>query len=103
MENNIDFKASIRIGFMNIKGQSKLKIEKQIQIETFLKQFKCDVLHLQETNIESDTFSTCSYIYNNYNIFQNNSINKYGTSSLVKSDLLVENIKCDTEGEDISL
>ena len=60
------FKSSITVGFMNIKGQSRLNTEKQLQIEAFLKQYKCDILHLQETNIEQETFSTCSYICNNY-------------------------------------
>ena len=92
------FKSSITVGFMNIKGQSRLNTEKQLQIEAFLKQYKCDILHLQETNIEQETFSTCSYICNNYNILQNNSLSKYGTSSLVKSEFLVENIRCDSEG-----
>ena len=32
------------------------------------------------------------------NILQNNSLNGYGTSSLVKSEFLTENLKCDTEG-----
>ena len=27
----------IRVGFMNVKGQSKLNVEKQIQIEEFLR------------------------------------------------------------------
>ena len=92
------FKSSITVGFMNIKGQSRLNTEKQLQIEAFLKQYKCDILHLQETNIEQETFSTCSYICNNYNILQNNSLSKYGTSSLVKSEFIVENIRCDSEG-----
>ena len=54
------FRNSIIIGFMNIKGQSQLKTEKQIQIEDFLKKYKCDILNLQETNIEPEDFSTCS-------------------------------------------
>ena len=74
MEQKTGFKASIKVGFMNIRGQSKLNIEKQLQIENFLKQQNCDILHLQETNIEPETFSTCSFIFNNYEILQNNSL-----------------------------
>ena len=98
MNQKSTFKSSINVGFMNIRGQSKLNIEKQLQIEDFLKQQKCDILHLQETNIEHETFSTCSYLSNNYNILQNNSLSQYGTSSLVKTEFIVENVRCDSEG-----
>ena len=39
-----------------------------------------------EAHIEDDSFSTCSLISSSYNILQNNSLNKYGTASLVKAD-----------------
>jgi exonuclease III len=51
--------SSLKIAFMNIRGQSGLKIDKQLQIESFLKQNHCDILHLQEINIDSDSFSNC--------------------------------------------
>ena len=54
---------SITVGFMNIKGQSRLNIEKQIQIEDFLRKYNCDILNLQETNIETGTFSTFYILY----------------------------------------
>ena len=95
-QNNKNFKNSIRVAFMNIRGQSGLKVDKQI--EAFMKRNKCDILHLQEVNIDSDSFSTCDFISDNFNIFTNNSSNKYGTASLVRSEFLVENICCDTEG-----
>ena len=79
----------LTIAYMNIRGQSGLKIEKQLQIEEFVKRFKCDILHLQESNIEDETFSTCNYICSNYNILQNNNLSQYGTSSLVKSELKI--------------
>ena len=97
-QNNKNFKNSIRVAFMNIRGQSGLKVDKQVQIEAFMKRNKCDILHLQEVNIDSESFSTCDFISSNFNIYQNNSINKYGTASLVKSKFLVENFRCDTEG-----
>ena len=93
-----NLRSSLTVGFINIRGQSKLYIQKQIQIEEFLKRYKCDILHLQETNIEPDTFSNCNFISSNYSILQNNSITLYGTSSLVKNDLQVENFRCDSEG-----
>ena len=88
----------IRIGFMNVKGQSKLNVEKQIQIEDFLRRHKCDILNLQETNIEPETFSACNVISSNYSILANNSSNNYGTSSLIKSEFVVENVRCDSDG-----
>ena len=93
-----NFNNSITIAFTYIGGQSRLSVDKQLQIEEFLKRYKCDILNLQETNIEPETFSTCSYISNNYNILENNSINNYGTSSLIKSEFVVENVRCDSDG-----
>ena len=88
----------LSISYINIRGQTGLNIDKQFQIEDFIKVNNCDIIHLQEVNIESDTFSECSYIESNFSLITNNAENKYGTASLVKSDLLVENILCDTAG-----
>ena len=88
----------IKVGFMNVKGQSKLNVEKQMQIEDFLRRYKCDILNLQETNIEPETFSACNFISSNYSILANNSSNNYGTSSLIKSEFVVENVRCDSDG-----
>ena len=98
LKSSTDNLSRIKVGFMNIRGQSGLKIEKQLQIEEFVKRFKCDILHLQESNIEDETFSTCNYICSNYNILQNNNLSQYGTSSLVKSEFIIENLRCDTQG-----
>ena len=87
------------IATLNIQGQSNLNIVKQIQIEDFLKYNNIDILHLQEIEISSKTFDTCRFISSNFNVIQNNSpVNKYGTATLVRNDLQVQNIKCDTEG-----
>ena len=86
------------VGFMNIKGQSGLKPEKQLQIEHFLKCYQCDILCLQETDIDSSSFVASDYITSNYNIIQNNAQNGYGTSCLIKSDYVYENIRFDTQG-----
>ena len=71
---------------------------KQLQIEAFSKFNHCK-LSLQEAHIEDETFSTCDFICSSYNIIQNNSINKFGTASLVKSELNAEDIRCDSEGK----
>ena len=88
----------LTIGYMNIRGQSGLNIVKQLQIEAFAKFNNCDIIHLQEAHIDSETFSTCDFIMKTYNIIENNSTNKYGTASLVKSELTFENIRTDLEG-----
>ena len=91
----------LTIGYINLRAQTGLPVSKQLQIETFLKQNNCDILHLQEANIDDESFSTCDYIQNSYNILENNSTTKYGTASLVKSDLQDENLRCDSEGRAI--
>ena len=88
----------LSVAYLNIRGQSGLTIVKQLQIEAFAKFNHCDIVHLQEAHIEDATFSTCDFINSSYNIIDNNSINKYGTASLVKSELCTENICCDSEG-----
>ena len=87
----------LSISYINIRGHTGLNIDKQYQID-FIKVNNCDIIHLQEVNIESDTFSECSFIESNFSFITNNAENKYGTASLVKSDLLVENVMCDTAG-----
>ena len=83
----------LTIAYLNIRGQSGLPIVKQLQIEAFAKSNNCDIIHLQEAHIESETFSTCDFIGSTYNIIENNSTNKYGTASLVKSELTFQNIR----------
>ena len=84
--------------YLNIKGQTGFPTEKQIQVENLLKSSNCDILHLQEINIDDDTFDQCSYIKSNYSVIPNNAENKYGTASLIKNDLHAENICLDTNG-----
>ena len=80
------------LAYLNTHGQTGLDLAKQLQIEEFLKGNKIDILHLQETFINDETFSQCTYINTNFIIIHNNSNNMYGTASLVRSCLPVENI-----------
>ena len=82
----------LKIAYLNCHGQTGLSISKQLQIEDFIKQNKVDILHLQETFIEEDSFSQCKFISSNFNIIHNNSHNKYGTASLVKFYLPVQDV-----------
>ena len=86
---------------MNIRGQTGLTRAKQVQIETFLTTNNLDVLHLQEINIVEDSFSNCETICSSFNILSNNAASKYGTASLIKTDLISENILMDIEGRAI--
>ena len=89
---------SLTIAYINIRGQTGLNHAKQSQLECFIRIYKPDILHLQEINVTSETFETCDLINSNYNVLSNNALNKYGTASLVSSELEISNIKMDTEG-----
>ena len=80
---------------MNIHGQTKLPTLKQLQIEDSLKYNNIDILHLQESDIDEETVSQCNFISSNFNIISNYSESKYGTSSLIRSDLNFETVRCD--------
>ena len=80
------------VAYLNCHGQTGFNLSKQLQIEDFIKVYEIDILHLQETFIEDDTFSECNFIISNFTIIHNNSHNRYGTASLVKSCLPAENI-----------
>ena len=86
---------------IHLNGQSGLTISKEKQNEDFIKRKDIDIIHTQEINISEEAFSQCNYILSNFNIIQNNALNKYGTASLVKNDFNPENIKMDTHGRAI--
>ena len=46
-------------------------------------------------------FYDCNFISSSYNITTNNAENKYGTATLVKTELSYENVRCDTSGRAI--
>ena len=92
--------STLKVATLNIQGQSGLNITKQKQIEDFVKHNKIDILHCQEIETCSNSFQDCSFISSSFNLLSNNSpINKYGTASLVRNDLYVENVKMDTAAE----
>ena len=96
LENSI-----LTVSYMNIHGQTKLPTVKQLQIQDFIKYNKIDILQMQEINIDDETFSECDYLSSNFNLISNNSETKYGTASLVRSDLEFRNVRCDTKGRAI--
>ena len=91
----------LTVAFLNIHGQTGLTFTKQKQIEDFIVRNQVDILHCQEINIDQESFSQCRFISANYNIIQNNALNKYGTATLVKNIFTAENIRNDTLGRGI--
>ena len=89
---------SLKISYINIRGQTGFTIDKQYQVEEFLRVSNSDILHLQEVNIDDDTFKECDYIESNYMVISNNAENRYGTASIIRNSLNVENVMCDTAG-----
>ena len=89
---------TIKLAYLNIRGQTTLNLSKQNQIEDFIARNNLDILHCQEIDINEDTFNECSLVSSSYNIISNNARNKYGTASLVKNEFNVENINTNTEG-----
>ena len=83
---------------LNIRGQTKLTLQKQLQIQDLIKLYKSDIVHLQETDIDENSFKSCNFIINNFAIISNNSPTGYGTTSLVRNNLEVSNVKLDTLG-----
>ena len=81
----------LKIAYMNIQGQTNLPVKYK----------KIDILHIQEIEINDETFFDCNFLSTSYNILSNNSLNKYGTASLIRSDLLYTNVRCDTAGRAI--
>ena len=88
----------VNLAYMNIRGQTGLKLDKQLQIENFILQNDIDILHCQEIDVSEDTFNECNLISSSYNIITNNSQNKYGTATFVKNEFNVENISFDSNG-----
>ena len=91
----------LSIGFMNIRGQTGLNSAKQAQIQSFLLKNKLDVLNLQEIHICDDSFSDSNSISSSFNIISNNAPSKYGTASIISSDLVPESVFLDSNGRAI--
>ena len=94
----VDKKRSLSILYLNTYGQTKFTLEKQLQLESLIQLYSCDIVHLQETQIDSSSFEHCTFIKSNYNVLSNNSLSGYGTASLVQNSLQVCNEKFDANG-----
>ena len=92
----------IKIAFVNMYGQSGMPMKKIIELENFIELHRLDVLCLQETDIQKDTFSGSKLLFNFQAIINNNS-SGYGTCTLVRKNLQVNNIVKDADGRLISV
>ena len=88
---------SLKIGFINIYGQTGFSSNKVLELENFISCNKLDVVCLQETDIDQNTFSECN-ILRKFSPIINNSSTGYGTCTLVSKDLSVDNIIKDSDG-----
>ena len=88
--------------YLNTYGQTKFHQDKQLQVQDLIKSYNCDIVHLQETEINENSFQNCNFFKNNFTIISNNSETKYGTCSAVKSSFNVEDVEFDIEGRVIS-
>ena len=88
----------VNILYLNTRGQTKFTLEKQLQSNDLVRYLKCDIVHLQETDMDENVFEHCHFIKNNFNVIINNNSTGYGTASLVRNCLQVEDIIFDTKG-----
>ena len=52
----------LRVLYINIRGQSKFSLEKQLQLTDLIRHYKSDIIHLQEIDIDENVFEHCSFI-----------------------------------------
>ena len=92
----------IKIAFVNMYGQSGMPMKKIVELENFIELHRIDVLCLQETDIQENTFSG-SKLLHKFSAFANNNRSHYGTCTLVRNNLQVNNIVKDADGRLISV
>ena len=63
------------LGYLNIRGQTKLTKAKQLMIEDLAKKEKLDILNLQEAHIDDESFEDCEFIQSQFQIIRNNAEN----------------------------
>ena len=51
---------TLKIAYMNIRGQTGLNLQKQLQIEHFIRINDIDILHCQEIDVDENTFNDCN-------------------------------------------
>ena len=74
---------NLKIGFINIYGRTGFRSNKVLELENFIDHHKLDVICLQETDIDQNTFSECN-ILRRFSLIINNSSTGYGTCTLAQ-------------------
>ena len=92
----------INVATLNCHGQTRLTVQKQLAIQDFIKSYNIDIIFLQETNFNKETFFSCSFVKNNFSFDFNNTSNKYGTACLIKNSMSVSNINFYSAGRVIT-
>ena len=92
----------MKVAFLNTYGQSGLSSQKLLEMENFIEYNRLDIVCLQETDIQENTFSGCS-ILNRFIPIINNSKSGYGTCTLIRNNFTIENVIKDSEGRLISV
>ena len=93
---------NIKLATINCRGPTRLTFAKQLQIQHFINEHNVDIVFLQETNFNLNTFDNCEHIRKYYSYIYNNASNEYGTAVLVKNTLETKNVNIDTEGRIIT-
>ena len=101
-ESESDHGNDLTIGFLNIRGQTKFSKAKQKMIEESLKRENLDILHLQEVQIDDNSFDQCEFIQNQFQIVKNNAQNGYGVCSIVRRSLNISNVRALPGGRIVS-
>ena len=57
--------SNVTVAYLNVHGQSRMPISKQKQIEDLISRENIDILHLQEINVDENTFAQCNFIQSN--------------------------------------
>jgi len=92
----------MKVAFLNTYGQSGLSSQKLLELENFIEYNRLDIVCLQETDIQENTFSGCS-ILNRFIPVINNSNSGYGTCTLIRNNFTYENVIKDSEGRLIAV
>ena len=89
----------LTIGSLNVRGQLALSEARILNLVDFIKQYKIDILNLQETNLNDDSFEKNDFLSQNYQFIYNNAPNGFGTAVILKNDINFSNMKIDTKGK----
>ena len=92
----------MKIAYLNTYGQSGLSNQKLLELENFIELNRLDIVCLQETDIQENTFCGCN-ILSRFIPIVNNNKSGYGTCTLVRKTFSYDNVVKDSEGRLVSI